>query len=79
VLLRTPQYDDFYCRKLLEIGCLDHHNTFHRQRACTYIQKYEDREINNSDSSSEEDELEDDSGEDMDMETDYDDEDEQID
>jgi hypothetical protein len=42
VLLRSPQYDDFYCRKLLEIGCLDHHSGFQRQRALDYIKLYED-------------------------------------
>lgn len=42
VLLRSPQYDDFYCRKLLEIGCLDHHSPFQRERALAYIKLYED-------------------------------------
>jgi hypothetical protein len=42
VLLRSPQYDDFYCRKLLEIGCLDHQTGFQRQRALDYIKIYED-------------------------------------
>ena len=42
VLLRSPQYDDYYCRKLLEIGCLDHHSPFQRQRALDYIKIYED-------------------------------------
>jgi hypothetical protein len=42
VLLRSPQYDDFYCRKLLEIGCLDHQSGFQRQRALDYIKIYED-------------------------------------
>jgi hypothetical protein len=42
VLLRSPQYDDFYCRKLLEIGCLDHHSPFQRERALDYIKLYED-------------------------------------
>ena len=43
VLLQFPQYDDFYCQKLLEIGCLDHHTRFQRQRALDYIKIYEDK------------------------------------
>lgn len=80
VLLRTPHYDNCYCRQLLELGCLDQYNTFQRQRACAFIKHHEDRAIDDStDSSDEEDELDDGSEEDMDMETEYDEEDEYID
>lgn len=81
VLLCTPHYDDYYCRQLLELGCLDHHTTFQRQRACAYIKRHEDRAIDDTDSSDEEDsdELDDGSGEDMDVETDYDEENEEND
>jgi len=49
VLLRSPQYDDFYCRKLLEAGCLDHRSPFQRQRALDFIKVYEDEQLESED------------------------------
>jgi hypothetical protein len=74
VLLRSPQYDDFYCRKLLEIGCLDLQTPLHRRRALDYIRLYEDEILADGDGESDSDA---DGEEDMDIGSDY--EEEQID
>jgi hypothetical protein len=67
ILLRTPQYDNFYCRKLLELGCLDTKNTFQRERALYYVEKYENQALDDEESSR----GDSDSGEEsMEMETD---------
>ena len=50
VLLRSPQYDDFYCRRLLEIGCLEKFTPFQKQRSLDFIRLYEDELLDDADS-----------------------------
>ena len=50
VLLRSPQYDDFYCRRLLEIGCLEKFTPFQKQRGLDFIRLYEDELLDDVDS-----------------------------
>jgi hypothetical protein len=64
VLLRSPQYDDFYCRKLLEIGCLEQFTPFQHSRALEHIQVYEDELVKAREGSS-------DDEDDEDMDSDY--------
>jgi hypothetical protein len=45
VLLRSPQYDMVYCRRLRELGLLDTDVIYNRQRALDYIKVIEDRII----------------------------------
>jgi hypothetical protein len=68
VLLRSPQYNDFYCRLLVETGCFDKPTPFNRLRALDHIKIYEDEMLEEDNLDEEIDSSDEEKVEDMDTE-----------